>query len=272
MIKSLPNLYSRIGLRKDEADVLITENAAFYSPKAQFKKKLGENQIDEYGGIRFRYLEVPRFKLKMIQTKINVLLQQISLPDNMYGSVIGKDNIKHAGQHLNHSYFLTIDLKDFFTKINYRTVFRMLLSHGFSYDTANVLTQLTTLKGVLPQGAPSSPVIANLVVALDMIREISTFIKPFNITFTTYLDDFCFSSNSNFRSLVPEILSIIRKSYFFPAYKKIHYRTGCCEITGLIVRGNKLKITQEMKMKSYTNIHLRAYVERVKKYNMKRSD
>jgi RNA-directed DNA polymerase len=271
MIKSLPNLYSRIGVRKDEADILIKENAAFYRTKTQPKKKFGENQIDEYGDIRFRDLEVPHFKLKMVQTRINALLQQISLPDNMYGSVIGKDNIKHAGQHLNHYNFLTIDLKDFFTKINYRTVFRMLLSHGFSYDTANVLTQLTTLRGVLPQGVPSSPVIANLV-ALDMIREISTFIKPFNITFTTYLDDLCFSSNSNFKCLVAEILVIIRNNYFFPAYKKIHYRTKCCEITGLIVRGNELKITQQMKMKSYTNIHLRAYVERVKKYNLEHSD
>ncbi|MEO7487669.1 MAG: reverse transcriptase family protein [Ferruginibacter sp.] len=267
MIKSLPNLYSYIGLVKEEAKAITVENASFYSPKTQPKKKFGENQIDKYGDTQFRNLEVPQFRLKMVQTKINKLLKQIPLPDNMYGSVIGKDNIKHAGQHLNHTHFLTIDLKDFFTKINYRTVFRIFLSHGFSYDTANVLTQLTTLRGVLPQGAPSSPVIANLV-ALDMTREISTFIKPFNITFTTYLDDLCFSSNSNFKVLVPKILAIIRKNYFFPAYKKIHYRTKCCEITGLIVHGNELKITQEMKMKSYTNIDLRAYVERVKKYNL----
>jgi RNA-directed DNA polymerase len=109
------------------------------------------------------------------------------------------------------------------------------------YDTANVFTKLTTLKGVLPQGAPSSPVIANLV-AVEMIKEISSFVEPFNITFTSYLYDLCFSSNTNFKRLVPEIIAMIKRNYFFPAYKKIHYRIGSCEITGLIVSGNELRI------------------------------
>jgi RNA-directed DNA polymerase len=266
MVKSLPNLYSCIGLPKQAVELITSENASFYQFRVQPKIKFGEDQLDKFGKPRIRKLDVPDFKLKMVQKRINRLLQEIPMPNNMYGSIKGKDNIMHAGQHLNHSDFLTIDLEDFFTKINYRTVFRTLLSHGFSYDIANILTNLTTLRGVLPQGAPSSPVIANLVV-LDMIREISSFVRPFGITFTSYLDDLCFSSNSNFKKLVPELLCIIRRNYFFPAYKKVHYKTDCCEITGLIVRHNELRIISEMRIKSYTNLHLHEYASRVKRFN-----
>jgi RNA-directed DNA polymerase len=268
MIKSLPNLYSFIGLPKESVKIITSESAAFYSFKKKPKKKFGENQLDDFGEIKNRELDVPDYELKMVQKRINCLLQEIPMPHNVYGSIKGRNNIMHAGRHLNHTNFLTIDLKDFFTKINYRTVFRMLLSHGFSNDTANVLTKLTTLKGVLPQGAPSSPVIANLVI-LDMIREISSFVRPFGITFTSYVDDLCFSSNSNFKNLVPELLCIIKRNYFLPSYKKVRYRTGCCEITGLIVCRNQLKIIPEMRLKSYTNIHVHEYVSLVKEFNMK---
>jgi hypothetical protein len=83
--------------------------------------------LDESGKIRYREVNAPRFKLKIVQKRINDLLQEFALADNMFGSVRGKNNILHAAQHLNHTYFLTIDLKNFFNNIDYRTVFRDVL-------------------------------------------------------------------------------------------------------------------------------------------------
>jgi hypothetical protein len=44
---------------------------------------------------------------------------------------------------------------------------------------------------------------------------ISAYVKPFNITFTAYLDDLCFSSNTCFKKLVPVILTIIKQNISF---------------------------------------------------------
>ena len=188
----------------------------------------------------------------------------------MFGSMPGKSNILHAGEHLKHKYFLTIDLKQFFSNIKDYQVFDVLYSNGFSKDTASILTTLTTLKGFLPQGPPSSPMIENLVIA-DMVREITEFVKPFNIIFTSFVDDLAFSSNTCFRKLVKDIISIVKRNNFFPAYKKIHYRIDRCEITGLIVEGNQLKITPLMRRKSYTNKDLAIDVKRVADYNRQRN-
>src|SRR5436190_8306674 len=123
MIKSLPNLYSRIRLPKEAVRAMTSNISNLYEKRSQPKRKFGEDQLDESGEIRYRKLNAPRFKLKIVQKRINDLLQEFTLPDNMFGSVIGKNNILHAAQHLNHTYFLTIDLKDFFHNIDSRTVF-----------------------------------------------------------------------------------------------------------------------------------------------------
>lgn len=265
MIKSLPNLYSYIGSSEETLVEITRDISSLYAKRTQSKRKFGEEQINKYGDIQYRDLLVPHFKLKILQQRINYLLQRISLPKAMFGSVKRKNNILNAAQHLNHKYFLTIDLKNFFPNINNHQVFKMFHANDFSHATARVLTQLTTLKGSLPQGTPSSPVIANLVV-VDLINEISAYVAPFNITFTSYLDDFSFSSNTCFKNLVPQILNIIKKHGFFPAHKKIHYCIGGCEITGIIVSGSKLKVTPVMKRKAYSNVRLAAYVKRVEQF------
>src|SRR6187399_3218730 len=101
MIKSLPNLYSSIGLSKEGVKI-ITENINnYYEKRSQPKRKFGEDQTDGEGKIRYRDLMVPKFKLKLVQQRINYIIQKIPLPDNMFGSVKGKNNILNAGQHLN---------------------------------------------------------------------------------------------------------------------------------------------------------------------------
>lgn len=270
MIKSLPNLYSCIGLSKEAIKIIIENINNYYEKRSQPKRKFGEDQTDGEGKLRYRDLMVPKFKLKLVQQRINYVIQKIPLPDNMFGSVKGKNNILNAGQHLHNRYFLTIDLKNFFSNINERQVFQMFYANDFSYDTAKILTRLTTLNGALPQGAPSSPVIANLV-SLNMVNEIAAFVKPYNITFTSYVDDLCFSSKACFKKLVSDILHIVKRNHFFPAYRKIHYRTESCEIAGLIVYANQLKLIPEMRRKAYTNIPLNIYLQRIEKYNLEMS-
>ena len=269
MIKSLPNLYANIGLSKEELKSMIANISNLYREVERPKMKFGVEQINGLGKIKYRNLLVPAYKLKTTQKNIDLLLKNIPLPDNMFGSVAKKNNILHAGEHLNKKFFLTIDLKDFFLKITSYQVSKMLFANGFSKDTTSILTTITTLKNSLPQGAPSSPVIANLVIK-NMVNEISDFVRPFSITFTSYVDDLAFSSDKCFKNIVTAIIDIIKKYGFFPAYKKIHYRTGSCEITGLIVCYDKLRIIPLMRIKASTNANLNTYVQRVDRFNRER--
>jgi len=235
MIKSLPNLYSFLHLTKSELNVIVNSTGNLYYSKNSPKKKYGEFQRDVQGHIKCRDLLIPCYPLKKIQKRINDLLHSIELPDYMYGSIRGKNHIMNALQHLEQEYFLTTDLKNFFPNINHHQVFHMFCNNGFSPSVSRILTKLTTYNKSLPQGATSSPVIANLVF-VDTAQQLALLSEKHNIIFTAFLDDLSFSSKYCFKYLVSQILHMLKENSFHPSYSKIHYRRYRCEITGLIVR------------------------------------
>lgn len=65
-------------------------------------------------------------------------------------------------------------------------VYKTFISYGFSPDVASKLTRLTTYKGALPQGAPTSRLLSNLAFAATADK-IEDLLKHRNITFTTFL-------------------------------------------------------------------------------------
>ncbi|QEC69614.1 RNA-directed DNA polymerase [Panacibacter ginsenosidivorans] len=268
MIKSLPNLYSFLHLTRAELNVILDDIGKYYKPVTIPKRKFGEDQIDNKGNIRYRELLVPKGSLKIAQQRINDLLQNIPVPDYMYGSIPGKNHILNAQNHLTQKFFLTIDLKKFFSNITHYQVHQMLHNNGFSYSTSHILTKLTTFQKSLPQGAPSSPVIANLVF-LNTAKRLFEFGKSHEITYTNYLDDQSFSSQYSFKHLVPKILEAIREGEFFPSHNKIHYRTRSCEITGLIVKGHLLNLIPKMKKKVETNNFVKAYAKQIQHANIR---
>jgi len=208
-----------------------------YYHRRQPKKKYGEDQLDKKGRIKFRDLCISYYPLKRIQKRIHNLLLQIELPEYAYGSVIKKNNILNARQHINNRYFFSIDLKDFFPNITHNQVFRMFLQNNFSSTVSRILTQLTTYKGVLPQGPPSSPIIANLVF-VETGRLLKEKIKDDSITFTSFMDDLTFSSKKDFKSLVPDLIEIIKANGFRINHKKIGYKVSKPEVTGAIIHAN----------------------------------
>jgi RNA-directed DNA polymerase len=262
MIKSLPNLYSYLQLSKYELEHIVLNINSFYYELEKPKMKFGDVQKDTNENIKFRYLTPPISYLKDTQIKIFLLLQKLHLPKYMYGSVAGKNNILNALNHVHNRYFLTIDLKSFFTNITHHQVFKTYSANNFSPSVARRLTQLTTFKGTLPQGAPTSPVLANLTF-LPTGNKLLALARKHHISFTTYLDDIVFSSKKCFKNLVGEFLNILREDGFIPHNQKIHYRRGTCEITGIFVNQDKLRVKKIMREKAQTNIHLKAYINRV---------
>lgn len=181
-------------------------------------------------------------KLKSIQRSIyKFLLSRIEFPDYVYGGVVGKSNIKNAKRHQGNKYIFTTDLRAFFPRISHHDVFKLYCKLGCTPTVARYLTKLTTYKYQLPQGAPTSTFLANLVF-VETGDKLMAFCEEHEILFTIFVDDLTFSSKRDFKSHVSEILAILREDGYVISNNKTAYQTRNPVITGIICQNNRLKL------------------------------
>jgi RNA-directed DNA polymerase len=114
----------------------------------------------------------------------------------VHGFTAGRSIVSNAKQHINSTpyHLLNIDLENFFPSISFyrvRGVFRKP-PFNMSHEVATVIAQLCTHQNELPQGAPTSPAISNLVCrSLD--RDLTELARRHRATYTRYADDLTFS-------------------------------------------------------------------------------
>jgi len=241
---------------------ISNNNAEYYYKAIKPKIKFGEPQKGKNNTIKLRHLIPPKKSLKNIQQKICSTLQQIELPSCLYGSIAGSSNIINAFRHIENKYFFKIDMHRYFGRISNTQVNHTFIGLGYSWQEARILTKLTTYEYALPQGAPTSPVLANLAFSATA-TELQAIADKHNLTLTVYLDDIIFSSMHCFKYLTNSILSVIRANGFFPHHKKICYRHNICDVTGLFVGNGKLKIHPEMRKAAQTNFRVGKYIKYV---------
>lgn len=213
-------------------------------------------------------------ELKEIQNKIKKnILDDFSYPDFLHGGIKKRDNLSNANSHKGKKYKFNTDLKDFYPSISNKLVYNMFNRIGCSPDVSHILTKLTTYKGCLPQGAPTSTHISNLVFLKKVDYEIIEFCKLNKITYSRFIDDLSFSSQFDFRILSLQILEIIKKHGFKVNNRKTKYKIGPENITGVNVKNNNLDTTQSQKDKLKLNElsdnskrGLENYEKRVKNY------
>lgn len=149
------------------------------------------------GGIRS--IEEPFPSLKEIQTWI---LENILTPASiLYVSPVAKafmpgKNLKdNARFHKNKRTVVSLDLHNFFGSIRFGSVYGIFKGLGYNESVAVMLTKLCMLKGSLPQGAPTSPMLSNLMFS-ELDGKIFRYCKERKIMYTRYADDMTFSSDS----------------------------------------------------------------------------
>jgi RNA-directed DNA polymerase len=161
---------------------------------------------------KFRTISAPNSELKQEQKRIlNEILINIPLHRCAAGFVDGKNIKDNALSHVGAECILNIDLRNFFDTITKDQVYKALISNGLSEEDADYISDICTLKGRTPQGAPTSPILSN-IVAKPMDKKIYTLCKSMDITYTRYADDLTFSGASEaVYSLFPEIQSIVNQ-------------------------------------------------------------
>lgn len=175
-----------------------------------------------------RLIEEPKPVLKRLQRRIlHGLLDNVPAHPAARGFVRGQTCITAAATHAGEAVVLTFDLADFFPSIPWSRVYATFRALGYPQAVARALAQLTTaltpyetlhtpglaardhLKGRhLPQGAPTSPSLANLA-AFRLDRRLSALARSLNARYTRYADDLTFSGDPHIAPIltraVPEI-------------------------------------------------------------------
>ncbi len=193
-----------------------------------------------------RLITAPVKGLKQFQTVLNNVFQIIYEPyPAATGFVLGKSVVDNALKHVGRNYVYNIDLKDFFPSIDASRVWGRLLSPPFNLGDseerrkiANMIKAIcctdleterfsskgwsTEIKNVLPQGAPTSPILSN-AVSDKLDKRLAGVAKRFGVNYTRYADDITFSSMHNSYEISPGLNELIFKkdSFFDKEVRKI---------------------------------------------------
>ena len=200
-----------------------------------------------------RVIHSPNKKIKEVQRKLaDILLEVYKQKPSVHGFSKNRSIVTNAKQHLDKKHIFNIDIKDFFPSIHFGRVKNLFTKEPFSlpHAPATVLAHICCFDNSLPQGAPTSPIITNIICS-KMDTTLQKLAKQHNCTYSRYADDISFSFTCRHKRLPREILvskssgiepgekltKIIKKNGFQVNELKVRLCTGSnrFEVTGLIV-------------------------------------
>jgi len=182
----------------------------FYYVKDYTKKSYYKNfSIAKKSGGE-REIRSPIPQLKHLQRKLAAMLNELYHPSRFaHGFIEDRSILTNAKPHTRKKYVFNIDIADFFTSITFPRIYGLLTSKPYSLnsDVASVIAHLCTLDGHLPQGAPTSPVISNMLCR-SMDRQLRNLAVSNRTTYTRYADDITFSFYDPYDFVSADIVSL----------------------------------------------------------------
>ena len=196
-----------------------------------------------------RRLSVPDLILKRVQRSIaDNILTQYPVSSHACAYKTGGSVLKNALPHVNKEKLLKLDIEGFFDNILYSDVKdKVFYKEKFSEPIRILLTMLCYYKESLPQGAPTSPAITNIIM-YEFDERVGKFCAERGIAYTRYCDDMTFSGAFDEREVISFVkgeLSLLhlflknRKTAVIPSSKRQ-------TVTGIVVN-EKPNIRREYK-------------------------
>jgi RNA-directed DNA polymerase len=202
-----------------------------------------------------RLIRAPKDSLKRIQRSIlDKLLIQAPLPKCAYGFASGKSIIENAKLHTDSKFVLSVDIKDFFPSVHYTRVEHLFHVLGANPKIAESLTILTTYEHALPQGAPTSPYIAGLVLG-DLDRRITILCAKNRLTYSRYFDDITISGGKRTQEVISRVIEIVEACGFAahtrPDKLRLYGPGEVRLITGIEVENGNLRVPAVHELTNY---------------------
>lgn len=146
------------------------------------------------GGGKARQITAPDKRLKILQSKLAPLLDQLYRVRNpVHGFVPARSVKTNAEAHGRRRFVVNLDLKEFFPTITENRIKGLLRSLGMDVRVADIIARLCCVNDHLPQGAPTSPVLSNMI-CFRLDTELLHAAKAARSIYTRYADDITFSS------------------------------------------------------------------------------
>ena len=199
----------------------------------------------------FRTLSVPDEVLKSIQRQIAEVLL-IHSPTSRYAKAyrFGSSTLRNAKHHVGKQVVLKLDILHFFDSIRYSTVKDKVFPEEIYAEPVRILlTMLCYHKDALPQGAPSSPAITNIIL-YEFDEQIGQWCRERGIAYTRYCDDMTFSGDFNPAEVIRFVRLELKKMGFLLNEQKTQIqRPGQQQtVTGIVVN-EKLSIPADYRRK-----------------------
>lgn len=235
-----------LDVKEEELPKFLTQNAK--------KEYYGEpREIPKKGGKRIIYSINTTNTLYDIQKNLcNNFLSNIMLPDVVHGFKKETNYIEFLIPHLDfygNNNYLRLDIKDFFgsiSKKNIRKALKYYFKPNDNLSDENIktlvdrTTEILTYNNKVIQGAPSSPIISNIIFRQLDIR-IEKYCRCFQITYTRYADDMLFSSNNEKifqESFISGVSRIISDGDLYLNYSKIIRSKNQISLGGYVISDN----------------------------------
>ncbi|MGL6075885.1 MAG: reverse transcriptase family protein [Fimbriiglobus sp.] len=218
----------------------------------------------------YRLLEVPVHRLRRAQRVIlKQILNRVPTHDAAHGFRQGRSIRTHATLHTGQALVIRFDLKDFFPSVSFTRIRGIFEALGYPREVVRLLAGLCTtslprdclpdpshaaamslyLQPHLPQGAPTSPALANLA-AFGLDCRLAALAEKYGARYSRYADDLTFSGDDAFRAVVDHfqrgVAEIIRSEGFVLNVAKTRPQSASerQSVTGLTVNAG-LNIRRE---------------------------
>lgn len=229
--KTLDQICEELGLRSQFLLELSKRASSLYTTYDIAKRA---------GGVRT--ISVPDKGLKSVQRSVlDIIFSRFEMPAHVHGCVKGRSIVTNARGHTDQTLVINIDLKNFFGTIRYETVFEIFKNHfNFDEHSSEIFARLTTYGDCLPQGAPTSPTLANIAaLKLDtaILNICNENLAPGTFHYSRYVDDISISGGRELGLLIHAFYKSIFDSGFKANTKKLRIsrQSDRQKVTGVTV-------------------------------------
>ena len=216
------------------------------NPEEPFKVR-GEKQ---------RKIDNPDELLKFVQRRIRERLLAVQrLPALVRGCVRGESPFSNAEPHCDRRNVASIDIRNFYPSVGHGMVYNLWRRLGFEPALSGLLTRLTTTAGRLPQGAPTSDTLANLVLG-PTDGEVANISHLLGLEPSRYLDDITLSGDRA-QECIPLVIGALRRQGFSVRHKKTSNAgpSRRHSVTGYSVNAKSPSVPQPHRMKVRALVH-----------------
>jgi len=217
-------------------------------------------EIPKKSGSGVRKINIPQEPLRSVQARIKqTIFANLAFPRVIVGSVSGRSIRDHAEKHIGKKIVITLDIENFFQNVTSKKVLKVFLNtFGCSQRLAALLTDITTHEGHLPQGASTSPTLANLAI-LPLIKDIVSQVEGTckSAALSVWCDDVVISGDDEIQNFIGTVTSLAKVHGFRINPAKINvFKNGSRQSFAGVVVNEKI---------SYGSTRVEALIRRILK-------